>query len=223
MLLDRHRLLKSTISKKLFLVSAAMTLVASSWSRAELLIEPVFNRVDGTGGAENGVGVRQAVNGVQASLGLEPLWTAAPNEIFTYVAGDPRKFELDHFFFYNDTDQVINGFGLNIIGTGTDTDDPRTIVRDASVDARFGDVDGDGSILSDIFTNYSISDDGKTIEFTGGMLAPGERFTDIHLALSDNPPDLAGIDSWIIVVPEPNASMLALGLVAPLLARRRKR
>lgn len=161
---------------------------------AELVIEPVFNR--GPADAEIAVGVRQAVNGIQASLGLEPLWTALPGEVFSYVTGDPRNLELDHLFFINDTDYDLDGFSLAIIGTGVDTDDPRTIDRGAPIDARFGDVDGDGQILSDIFSNYSISADGKRIDFSGGLIQPGDRFTDIHLAMSPNPPEMAGIDSW---------------------------
>lgn len=192
----------------------SIMLLTGSSLRAELVIEPVFNRVEGIGGAENVVGVRQAVNGIQASLGLEPLWTAQPDEVFSYVTGDPRNPELDHLFFYNDTDQDIHGFGLRIIGTGTDTDDPRTIVRGAPIDARFGDVDGDGLILSDIFPSYTISEDGKTIAFSGGLIRPGERFTDIHLARSDSPPQMAGIDSWITVVPEPAHGALTLGIMA---------
>ena len=103
--------------------------LAAATAQAELVIEPVFNRGEGTGPAENAVGVRQAVNGIQAELGIEPAWTAQPGEVFSYVTGDPRKPELDDLLFYNDTDFDITGFSLAIIGTGTDTDDPRTIVR----------------------------------------------------------------------------------------------
>ncbi|MCA9112944.1 MAG: PEP-CTERM sorting domain-containing protein, partial [Planctomycetaceae bacterium] len=205
------------------------TVLLAAWmtslTRAELVIEPVFNRVEGQGGADNVVGVRQAVNGIQSQLGIEPLWTAEPNEVFSYVTGDPRNPELDHLFFYNDTQYEIDGFGLSIIGTGTDTDDPRTIVRGAPIDARFGDVDGDGQILSDIFSGYTISADGKTIEFTGGSLMPGDRFTDIHLAASASPPEMAGIDSWLTgtLVPEPTSGVLLLLTLVPLFAIGRQR
>jgi len=207
-------------------VSVLGIVIRPSLVQAELIIEPVFNLVPGTGGAENVVGVRQAVNGTQAELGLEPAWTAEPGDVFSYVSGDPRKMELDDFFFYNDTNYEITGFSLEIIGTGTDTDDPRTIVRGAPIDARFGDVDGDGQILSDIFPGYDISADGKTIQFTGGSILPGERFTDIHLARSDNPPELAGIDSSFsgVLVPEPSTIVLTLiALVSLILSRRQRR
>ena len=65
------------------------------------------------------------------------------------------------------------------------------------IDARFGNVGEDGQIVSDIFANFSISNDGKRIEFTDGLIRPGERYSGIHLATSDNAPELAAIDSWI--------------------------
>ncbi len=176
-------------------VAALLTLtVMPVLARAELVIEPVFNR--GPLDAPKAVGIRQAVNGIQASLNLQPTWTALPNEVFSYVTGDPRNPGLDDLYFINDTNYNLNGFSLAIIGTGVDTDDPRTIVRGAPIDARFGDVDGDGKILSDIFPSYVISPDGKQIDFTGGLIEPGQRFTDIHLATSASPPTMAGIDSW---------------------------
>lgn len=178
------------------LIALSIVICAPATSSAQLVIEPVFNRIDGMGPGEASVGVRQAVNGIQASLGLSPPWTALPNEVFSYVSGDPRNPHLDHLAFYNDTDYDITGFGLQIIGTGTDTDDPSTIVREPT-NATFGDVDGDGMILSNIFGSYTISNNDQRIEFTDGLISPGQRYSGIHLATSPNAPDLAGIDSWI--------------------------
>lgn len=192
-----NRLCVVGVSKRNRLVATAALAFFPVVASAQLTIEPVFNRISGTGAGEASVGVRQAVNGEQTHLGLEPLWTALPGEVFSYVSGDPRKLALDGLAFYNDTDYDITGFGLEIIGTGTDTDDPRTIVRGAEIDAQFGDVDGDNQIASDIFGNFTISGDGRKIEFTDGLIRPGERYSGIHLAMSPNAPELAGIDSWI--------------------------
>ncbi len=178
------------------LTALAIAICVPATASAQLVIEPVFNRIEGTGPGEASVGVRQAVNGVQTELGLHPFWTALPNEIFSYVSGDPRNEGLDNLAFYNDTDYNITGFGLEIIGTGTDTDDPSTIVREP-IDATFGDVDGDGMILSDIFGSYTLSNNDQRIEFTNGLISPGQRYSGIHLATSPNAPELAGIDSWI--------------------------
>ena len=178
------------------LIALSIVICVPSTSSAQLVIEPVFNRIDGTGPGEASVGVRQAVNGVQTEHGLRPFWTALPNEIFSYVSGDPRNEGLDNLAFYNDTDYNITGFGLEIIGTGTDTDDPGTIVREP-IDAKFGDVSGDGMILSDIFGSYTLSNNDQRIEFKDGSISPGERYSAIHLATSPNAPELAGIDSWI--------------------------
>lgn len=191
---------KLSLNQSSRLVQLLATVIATCFpviASAQLIIEPVFNRIAGTGPGEASVGVRQIVNGEQTRLGLEPLWTGLPGEIFSYVSGDPRNEGLDNLAFFNDSDYDITGFGLDIVGTGTDTDDPRTIVRGAPIDARFGDVDGDGEILSDIFGNFTISNDGKRIEFTDGLLQPGDRYSGIHLAQSSNAPELAAIDSWM--------------------------
>ncbi len=78
-------------------------------------------------------------------------------------------------------------------------------------------MDGDGQVgVSDIFSSIAVSADGKEIRFEEGLVPVNGRFTDIHLAMSDNPPDLAGIDSFFTgnFVPEPNtAALLALGMV----------
>lgn len=185
----------SSSSKFFMLIVATMAFPIAA--NAQLTIEPVFNRIDGTGSGEASVGTRFIVNHEQERLGLGPLWTAIPGEVFSYVSGDPRNPGLDGLAFFNDTDYNITGFGLEIIGTGTDTDDPGTIVRGAPIDAMFGDVNGDGQILSDIFANHTISADGRRIDFTDGLIQPGQRYSGIHLASSPNAPELAGIDSWI--------------------------
>jgi hypothetical protein len=138
-------------------------------------------------------------------------------------AGDPRDPFLDEFLVWNNTRYYIDGFTLRIIGTATDTENPGSIVRSFK-DAVFGDVDGDGLVgSSDIFSSIVVSGDGKQIEYTGGLIPVGGRFTDIHLATSDNPPDLAGIDSFFsgVAVPEPATAFLFLLAVAVACIRRR--
>ncbi len=166
-----------------------ITIIGGAAAEAELVIAPVFNKIEGSGPTQD------------FDLGLlahTPL--RAPGDHFAYVAGDPRAPQLDTLHFWNDSPYNITGFSLRIIGTGTDTEDPGTIVIDDNVNARFGDVAG-YPIASDIFPNVEITENGKAIHFSGGVIPPGGRFTDLHYADSDLVPeiqafDYAAIDSW---------------------------
>ena len=197
-------------------------------ARAELVMEPVFNRVPGSGPADNNFPIYDPeflIDGVAYFTADEP------GEIVSYASGDPRDPFLDVFHVWNNTSYNITGFTLQLIGTATNTENPGTIVR-GPVDAVWGDVDGDGRVgNSNIFHTIIISDDSKTIRFEDGLIPVGGRFTDIHLALSDHPPDFAGIDSAFtgrlvpgggilraLAVPEPASvllcviTLLALGM-----------
>ncbi|MFO0913898.1 MAG: PEP-CTERM sorting domain-containing protein [Pirellulales bacterium] len=189
----------------------ALTLAGSA--QAMLTIAPTFNKVAGSGPSDTSLGL----------LSHTPL--QKPGDHFAYVAGDPRDPVLDVVNFYNDTTYDITGFYLQIIGTGTNTQDPSTIVVDPNVEAKFGDVPGH-PIASDIFSQYEISADGKTIHFFGGVIPPGGRFTDLHYADSTLVPELkafdyAAIDSWF--VPEPSSSLLGMIGLTSLLSFRRRR
>jgi hypothetical protein len=181
-------------------------------ARAGLIIEPVFNRVAGSGPADNNFPLYDPdflINGVAYFTADEP------GEIVTYAAGDPRDPFLDVFHVWNNTNYNLTGFTLRLIGTATDTEDPGSVVR-GPVDAVWGDVNGDGRIgLSDIFTTIRVSADGKEIRFEDGLIPVGGRFTDIHLARSDRPPEFAGVDATFtgVAVPEPAGwALLASGL-----------
>ncbi len=169
-------------------------LACGTAAHAELVIAPVFNRVEGSGPT------------MDFDLGLlahTPL--QVPGDHFAYVSGDPRDPVLDVVHFWNDSPYDITGFSLRIVGTGTDTEDPSTIVLDENVDARFGNVEGH-PYSSDIFSNIEITEGGKAIHFSGGVIPPGGRFTDLHYADSDLVPeiqdfDYAAVDSWFDGVP----------------------
>jgi hypothetical protein len=195
-------------------VVAIADLVNVSTAQAALVIEPVFNRVDGSGPADNNFPLYDPefqVNGVS-------YWTAdEPGEIVSYASGDPRDPFLDVFHVWNNTQYQLTGFTLRLIGTATDSEDPETIVR-GPVESTWGDVNGDSIVgTSNIFSTVTVSPDRKEIHFEDGLIPVGGRFTDIHLAMSDHPPDFAGIDSSFtgVLVPEPAALVLAvLGLAA---------
>ena len=179
---------------------------------AALVIEPVFNSVDGSGQGDNNFPIYDPeflIDGVAYFTADEP------GEIISYASGDPRDPFLDVFHVWNNTQYNITGLTLRLIGTATDTENPGTIVR-GPVDAVWGDVNGDAHTgLSDIFATILVSADGKEIRFQDGLIPVGGRFTDIHLAMSDSAPDFAGIDSSFtgILVPEPSTrALIALGL-----------
>ena len=174
----------------------------------------MFNRVAGSGPADNSIPLYDPtylVDGVAYYLADEP------GEIDIYAAGDPPDPDLNLFHIWNNTRYDLTGFTLRLVGTATDTLDPGTIVR-GPVDAVWGDADGDGRVgLSDIFSTITVSADGKEIRVEGGLIPVDGRFTDIHLARSDNPPELAGIESsftGVQAVPEPGSLALSgVGIV----------
>ena len=193
--------------------AAAMNLACGTVAQAALVIEPVFNRVAGSGQGDNNFPIYDPeflIDGVAYFTANEP------GKIISYASGDPRDPFLDVFHVWNNTQYILTGFTLRLVGTATDTANPGTIVR-GPVDAVWGDVNGDSNIgLSEIFSTIIESPDGKEIRFEDGVIPVGGRFTDIHLAMSDNPPDFAGIDSSFtgILVSEPSGfALAALGLL----------
>jgi hypothetical protein len=200
-------------------VATVASLVCLSTARAALVIEPVINRVEGSGQGDNNFPVYDPTFLIE---GVAYFNADEPGEIITYASGDPRDPFLDVFHVWNNTQFHMTGLTLRLIGTATDTANPGTIVR-GPVDAIWGDVNGDSLVgLSDIFATITVSADGKEIRLEDGLIPVGGRFTDIHLAMSDHPPDFAGIDSSFTgtLVPEPAAFVLLL-LGGSLATRRR--
>ncbi|MBI1366348.1 MAG: hypothetical protein GC153_10400 [Alphaproteobacteria bacterium] len=173
----------------------AGALAAAAPSHATVVMAPSFLRVPGVGPTEplefqtyndpsdpaspyNGAFVLGFYN-----PGITPTSLTAdePDEILTYGAGYPADPTLaTQTLFSNDTHYVITGFTLHIAGYAEQqSDDPLDLVfyDDPNVDAVWGDTT-DGAIETDIFGSYSISDNGKTIAFTGGHLDIGDIFTD---------------------------------------------
>ncbi|MEX2310411.1 MAG: PEP-CTERM sorting domain-containing protein [Pirellulales bacterium] len=199
--------------------AADISLVCGTTVQAALIIEPVFNRIDGSGQADNNFPIYDPTFLID---GVAYFTADEPGEIITYASGDPRDPFLDVFHVWNNTQYHITGLTLRLIGTATDTANPGTIVR-GPVDAVWGDVNGDTLTgLSDIFATINVSADGKEIRFEDGLIPVGGRFTDIHLAMSDNSPDFAGIDSSFtgILIPEPaTLALFALGLALLAIAK----
>jgi hypothetical protein len=204
-------------------VASAASLLHVSPAQAALVIEPVFNRVEGSGQGDNNFPIYDPTFLID---GVAYFTADEPGEIISYASGDPRDPFLDVFHVWNNTQYNLTGFTLRLIGTATDTENPGSIAR-GPVDAVWGDVDGDSLTgASDIFATIIVSADGKEIRFEDGLIPVGGRFTDIHLAMSDHPPDFAGIDSSFtgILVPEPASfALVALVLAALAMANMRSR
>jgi hypothetical protein len=213
-----------------FLV-CALSLVTPATATADLIMEPVFNRVLGSGPGMNVLGfyLPEAINPATG----EPFLTAdEPGEIVTYPAGFPADDNLvTTVRFFNNTAYDITGWTLRLVGTAIEPEPFNfTVIRDPNVDAIWGDVDGDGSVgHSDIFSTITVSADGRTITFSDGLIPVGGRFTDFNLATTlSGAPFLAAVDAsftGVAAVPEPATLTLILtaGAIGGVIRMRRSR
>jgi hypothetical protein len=131
---------------------------------------------------------------------------------------------------WNNTAYSVTSLRLSIIGSATHptgSEDAWLITRDPTVDAVFGDADGDGHIgLSNIFSSIVVSDGGKTLTLSGGLIPIGGHFTDIaHASTPGDVSFFAGVDTSFdgVFVPEPATRTLLLSGFGALLFRRRHR
>jgi hypothetical protein len=88
---------------------------------------------------------------------------------------------------------------MQIVGSATDLipGESWIIHRDTSVKAFFGDANGDGKIgISNIFSKIAVSDDGKTLTLSGGVIPVNSHFTDqIFAYTTDGSTSKAAIDA----------------------------
>lgn len=143
-----------SVSAALGGVAAMMALCAPQSASATVVMAPVFLSVPGEGPTE-------------------------PLQFQTY--NDPADPTLaTQTLFSNDTHYIITGFTLHIAGYAEQLSaDLLDLVfhDDPNVDAIWGDT-AEGNIESDVFSSYSITDNGKTIIFSGGHIGIGDIFTD---------------------------------------------
>jgi len=204
-------------------VRLLVSLVAIGWatsSGATLTLEPVVNSKLGSGPTADSFPLYDPVS-VNNANG-EHVWLAnQPGEIDTVSIGSPPDPDLLSFSVWNNTAYDITSLKYSIIGSAlhpTHTEDAWLVTRDPNVDAFFGDADGDGKIgLSDIFSSIVVSDDGKTITLSGGLIPRNGLFTDIfHASTTDRLPFFAGVDTSFdgVLVPEPSTwAMMLIGFV----------
>jgi hypothetical protein len=162
-----------------------------------LIIEPVINFVAGSGLSDTSFGLYDP-DFVNPATGEHPFLALMPGQVDTYAAGFPPDAELLEFSVTNNTNYDITSLTMKIIGGANDLIPGAswTIDRGAKVNAFFGDANGDGKVgLSDIFSKIKVSDDGRSITLSGGVIPAGSRFTDqIASYTTGGEPASAGVD-----------------------------
>jgi len=214
-------------------VRLLVSVVAFGWattSGATLIMEPVINFVPGSGPSADSFPLYDP-GFVNPANGEHPFLANEPGEIDTVSIGFPTDPLLLEFSVWNNTAYNLTSLRLSIIGSAfhpTGSQDSWLITRDPSVDAFFGDANGDGQIgLSNIFSSIVVSDGGKTITLSGGVIPVDGHFTDIANAFTtDGLPFFAGVDTSFggVFVPEPATGLLLLtGGLGLFLARQTRR
>jgi hypothetical protein len=153
---------------------------------------------------------------VNVANGEHPFLANEFGEIDTVSIGFPPDPFLFTTSVWNNTTYNLTSLTLSIIGSAfhpTGSQLSWLITRDPNVDAFFGDANGDGKIgQSDIFSSIVVSDGGKTITLSGGVIPVGGHFTDIANSFTtDGLPFSAGLDTsfdGVLAVPEPATGML---------------
>jgi hypothetical protein len=209
------------------LLGSAIAIGWATTSSATLIMEPVINFVPGVGPSDDSFGLYDPtfVNGAN---GEHPFLANQPGEIDSVSIGYPTDPDLLIFSVWNNTAYDVTSLRLSIIGSAFNVNDSQgawLITRDPNVDAFFGDADGDGATgLSDIFSSIVVSDGGKTITLSGGVIPVNGHFTDIaHAFTTDGQTLRAGVDtSFDGVVPEPASGVLLVTGLGLFWARRRK-
>jgi hypothetical protein len=203
------------------LVRLLVSLAAIGWatsSGATLTLEPLINSTPGSGLTDDSFPLYDPVS-VNEATGEHPWLANQPGEIDTVSIGNPPDPDLLIFSVWNNTTYDITSLKYSIIGSAshpTGMEDAWLVTRDPTVGATFGDADGDGEIgLSNIFSSIVVSDGGKTITLSGGLIPRDGHFTDIfHASTTDGLPFFAGVDTSFggVLVPEPSTWAMFVGL-----------
>jgi hypothetical protein len=203
------------------IVSLLLPVIAIGWatpSEATLIIEPVINLTPGSGPSADSFALYRPTFVNPMNPADHPFQANEPGEIDTVSIGFPSDPRLLTLSVWNNTAYNLTSLRLSIIGTAIQ--DPTTqglaqaYIR-GPVDAFWGDVNGDGKVgVSDIFSSIVLSDGGKTITLSGGVIPMDAHFTDrVFSMTTDGLPFFAGVDTsfgGVRAVPEPPTGVLLI-------------
>jgi hypothetical protein len=101
------------------------------------------------------------------------------------------------------------------------------VTPDPNVDAFFGDANGDGKVgLSDIFSTITVSNGGRTLTLSGGVIPADSLFTDYIFSMTTDgaTPVFAALEGSFdgVLAPEPATWMLLLAGLGGIAACRRR-
>ena len=207
-------------------------LVGCAWvttASGTLVLEPVIGFFPGHGPSADTFPLydptyMNEATGEQVSLARNP------GEIDKWSMGYPREESMLTFGMYNNTPTNITSLAMTIVGSSQELVEGVSwlVTPDPNVDARFGDANGDGRVgLSDIFGSITVSNDGRTITLSNGLIPTESHFTDyIFSYTTDGLPFTAAVEGSFdgVSVPEPaTCTLLLAGLGVTWAIRRRRR
>ena len=213
---------------KLF-ASTAPVIAASVFSAsagATLIFEPVISVW--TGPSDNIYPLYDPTF-VNMATGEQVSVARAPGEIDKWSQGFPREVGMVSSAMQNNTAYNITSLTMTIVGSSVELIPGASwvVTPDPNVDAFFGDVNDDGRVgLSDIFSTITVSNGGRTLTLSGGLLPAGSLFSDyIFSKTTDGAnPVYAALEGSFdgVLAPEPATwTLLPAGLGA-IWARRRR-
>jgi hypothetical protein len=193
-----------------------------------LIMEPVISHFPGTGPAADAFPLYDPTY-INGETGQQVSIANKPGELDYWSMGYPREEIMVMSGMWNNTAYNITSLTMTIVGSTIETVPGAAWITtpDPNVDAFFGDANGDGMVgLSDIFATITVSNGGRTLTLSNGVIPAGSHFTDyIFSYTTDGMPFTAALQGTFggVYVPEPASWAVLLTAVGGVLASGRRR